>query len=433
MPDEMLRAPAGTVDGRPRARVRRAGAADADALGALVADVYVQDGLVPPSSPYVAELRDAARRVAQAHVLVATVPGPDGAEEVVGTITVAPAGTPFAEIAREGEVELRMLAVRHDARGRGLAADLVRTALAEGAAAGARGAVLTTLEAMRTAQRLYERLGWVRTPERDWAVGALPMLVYTWDVPAAPGARTEAATWPPVRVERVGPWQVGLSDGVTQRANSVLPLGAPQDLAAAVDAVEALYAAAGKPAVFRLGDPEAPPGLAAELDARGYDVGVVTDVLVRHDVTGSGPVALPPGVALAVAEAPDDAWLDTWAALAGRRRDVGRRILTGAPAAYLTATDVTGAPVAIVRAALADGWAALSCLQVAGGARRRGLGRALTLAALGAATERGASRAFLQVEATNDAARALYAGLGFVPAHRYAYRRQPTGGSVGTC
>ncbi|WP_246036918.1 GNAT family N-acetyltransferase [Cellulomonas telluris] len=414
-------------------RVRRARPEDADALGALVADVYVRDGLVPPTSPYVAELRDAARRVAQAHVLVATVPGEGGAEEVVGTITLAPAGTPFAEIARDGEVELRMLAVRHDARGRGVAAELVRAALAEGAATGARGAVLTTLEAMRTAQRLYERLGWVRTPERDWAVGALPMLVYTWDVPATPGARTEAATWPPVRVERVGPWHVGLSHGFTQRANSVLPLGVPDDLAAAVNAVEALYAAAGQPAVFRVGDPGAAPGLGVELDARGYDAGSVTDVLVRPDVAAGAPVALPPGVALAVADAPDDAWLGTWVASKGGRQDVGRRILTGAPAAYLTATDGGGAPLAIVRAAVADGWAALSCLQVAPAARRQGLGRALTVAAIEAAADRGASRAFLQVEVENGEARALYAGLGFVPAHRYAYRRQPTGGDAGTC
>lgn len=439
-------------------RLRRAHGGDAPALGALVADVYVADGFVPPTSPYVAELRDAAHRVAQAHVLVATAPAADGSDDVVGTITLAVAGTPYAEIARDGEAELRMLAVRPDARGRGLAAVLVRAALAEAAATGARRVVLTTLEAMRTAQRLYDRLGWVRTPERDWAVGALPMLVYTWDVPPAPGARTEAATWPPLRVEHVGPWRVGLSDGFTQRANSVLPLGAPDDLTAAVDAVEALYAAAGRPAVFRVGDPGAAPGLAAELDARGYARGVVTDVLVRHPATaapapgtstdaaptppdGSAPPdspappdALPDGLVLRVADAPDDAWLDTWVGLKGGTRETGRRLLAGAPAVYLTAHGPDGVPVGVVRAALADGWAALSCLQVVPSARRRGLGRALTLLALREAADRGATRAFLQVEADNAAAHALYAGLGFVPAHRYAYRRQAVAGAVpSTC
>ncbi|MFS0703829.1 GNAT family N-acetyltransferase [Cellulomonas sp. 179-A 9B4 NHS] len=424
-------------------RVRRAGPADVDAVGRLVAGVYVGEGLVDPASPYVAELGDAARRVRQADVLVATLAGPDGTEEVVGTLTSAPAGSPFAEIARDGEVELRMLAVHPGVRGTGLAAELVRTALAEAAGAGARGVVLTTKVEMRVAQRLYERLGMVRTPERDWAIGHMPMLVYTWSVPAAPGALVEAATWPPLRVERVGSWRVGTSDGFTQRGSSVLPLGAPDDLPAAVDAVEALYAAAGAPAVFRVGDPGAAPGLAAELDARGYVTSSVTDVLVR-DLTGrrravpvagedvSGGAVLAGGLALRVADAPDDAWLDTWVGLKGGPKGTGRRLLTGAPALYLTATAPDGTPVGVVRVALADGWAALSCLQVVPGGRRRGVGRALTVAALEVAAARGATRAFLQVEADNAAARALYAGLGFAPAHRYAYRRQP-GGTVGGC
>ncbi|QCB94229.1 GNAT family N-acetyltransferase [Cellulomonas shaoxiangyii] len=438
------RGDAATLRGRASlrgpARVRRAGPQDAAELAALVGDVYVADGLVPADSPYLVQLRDAARRVAHAHVLVATVPAGDGAEDVVGTITLAAAGTPYAEIATGGEVELRMLVVRPDARGRGLAAELVRAALAEAAATGARRAVLTTLDAMRTAQRLYERLGWVRTPGRDWAVRGLAMLVYTWDVPAAPGALTEAATWPPVRVEHVGPWRAGLSDGLTQRANSVLPLGSPADLAAAVDAVEAVYAAAGRPAVFRVGDPDAAPGLADELDRRGYACGAVTDVLVRdvHHLldagVGYGPGALPDAaVALHVADEPDDAWLGTWVGATGGRRDTGRRLLTGAPALYLTAAGADAAPVAIVRVALADGWAALSCLQVAPAARRRGLGTALTVAALRAARDRGARRAFLQVEADNAAARVLYAGLGFAPAHRYAYRRRLVAAGPATC
>ncbi|WP_230684791.1 hypothetical protein [Cellulomonas sp. JZ18] len=123
MTDEVLSAATATATVAPGAstglRVRRAGLQDADALGALVADVYLADGLVPAGSPYLAELRDAARRIAQAHVLVATTRGEGGAEEVVGTITLAAAGAPFTHIARDGEVELRMLAVRHDARGRG--------------------------------------------------------------------------------------------------------------------------------------------------------------------------------------------------------------------------------------------------------------------------------------------------------------------------
>jgi ribosomal-protein-alanine N-acetyltransferase len=53
-------------------------------------------------------------------------------------------------------------------------------------------------------------------------------------------------------------------------------------------------------------------------------------------------------------------------------------------------------------------------LAVRPGARRRGLGRFLLEAALTRAGRAGARRALLEVRAGNDAARALYAGCGFV-------------------
>ena len=48
-------------------------------------------------------------------------------------------------------------------------------------------------------------------------------------------------------------------------------------------------------------------------------------------------------------------------------------------------------------------------------ARRQGLGRALLEAAAAGAASRGAAALFLEVSAGNAAARALYAGCGFVP------------------
>jgi len=52
-------------------------------------------------------------------------------------------------------------------------------------------------------------------------------------------------------------------------------------------------------------------------------------------------------------------------------------------------------------------------LAVAKPARRNGVAKALMAAALGAARQAGASEAFLEVAVDNDAAAALYAGLGF--------------------
>lgn len=66
---------------------------------------------------------------------------------------------------------------------------------------------------------------------------------------------------------------------------------------------------------------------------------------------------------------------------------------------------------------------------VAPAARRRGVGKALVVAAVGAARQAGAETAFLEVAVDNAAAAALYAGLGFRRAgvRRGYYDRGPAG------
>jgi len=271
-------------------------------------------------------------------------------------------------------------------------------------------------------------------PERDWGHVEVHLRVHTWTPPDAPGALVESATWPPARVVDVDGWRVGLSGGLTRRANSVLPLGSPADPSAALDRVEQLYAEAGQPSIVRVCR-AAPPGLDALLAERGYRAVSSTDVLVR-DLDERPDAARPPAapVRVTVADRPDDTWLAAWSGSKARLHATGaaqeddgaslrlaRQVLGGAPALYLTATDASG-PVGVIRAAFAEDWVALSCLVVATTARRRGLGRALTLRALDEAATRGARRAFLQVEAQNTAAAALYTGLGFQPAERYVYR-----------
>jgi ribosomal protein S18 acetylase RimI-like enzyme len=278
---------------------------------------------------------------------------------------------------------------------------------------------------MATARRLYDRLGFVAAPARDWGHEGVHLQALTWTPPVAPGVLVEAATWVPVATRDVDGWRLGLSSGFTRRANSALPLGTPADLAATVGRVEAVYAAAGQPSVVRVCS-GAPDGLAAALTARGYAERAATDVLVRDlDALPPERVPVPPGVGVAVADAPDDAWLAGWlgvkAAAAAVDPGTARAVVSGSPALYLTATGADGATLGVLRAALADGWTGLSCLVVAPEARRRGLGRLLTRAGLRAAADRGARRAFLQVEVANPGAADLYAGEGFRPAERYAY------------
>ncbi len=150
--------------------------------------------------------------------------------------------------------------------------------------------------------------------------------VQTWTAPEAPGALVESRTWPPLTVLEVDGWRVGLSGGLTRRANSALLVGVPTDPAAALDRVEQAYAAEGLPTLVRAPRPEALASrdargavslcgeVAALLDARGYSTVSETDVLVRSLVDEP---ALPdrlelPGVQISVRDEPDDSWLALW-------------------------------------------------------------------------------------------------------------------------
>ncbi|MDM7832390.1 GNAT family N-acetyltransferase [Cellulomonas edaphi] len=391
--------------------------------GALTAEAYLADRLVAPDEDYALELRDAQRRAVEATLLVATVEGTDGASVVVGTVTLAPYGTSYAEVAEPGELELRMLAVAPEARRRGIAEDLVRAAMRHCVVVGARRLVLSTLDAMQTAQRVYARLGFVAQPHRDWGHVEIHLRVHTWTPPEPPGVLVEQATWPPARVHVTeAGWRVGVSAGVTRRANSAIPLGSgSRGVGAALDEVEAVYAAAGLPSIVRVG--RADRDVEAELEARGYEVASETDVLVRD--LAQAPAAERPHLHVVSAAAPDDAWLSTWlgAKKADADRALARQVLLGAPADYLAAA-VDGHAAGVIRVAYSEDWAALSCLVVRPDARRHGLGRELTLRALEVARSRGARRAFLQVESHNVIAARLYAALGFQPADAYRYRQR---------
>ncbi|NCT90657.1 GNAT family N-acetyltransferase [Cellulomonas sp. APG4] len=143
-------------------------------VGDLTAQAYLADGLIEADHDYVDELRSAVRRAHEATVLVAVESG-----AVVGTVTLTGHGSEWAEVARDGEAEIRMLAVDPLARGRGVGERLVVAAVDAARERGARAFVLSSLEEMRTAHRIYERLGMVRVPERDWSVEGYRMRVYS--------------------------------------------------------------------------------------------------------------------------------------------------------------------------------------------------------------------------------------------------------------
>lgn len=154
--------------------VRPALPGEHDTLGAITLAAYIADGFIDPDAGYAAVLRDGARRAREA-TLLAAVAG----DEIVGTVTYCPPSAAMNNIARPGEAEIRMLAVVPTARRRGIGEALVRACIARGRTDGLRGLVLSSQPGMAAAHRVYERLGFVRTPDRDWSPGSgRPLITY---------------------------------------------------------------------------------------------------------------------------------------------------------------------------------------------------------------------------------------------------------------
>lgn len=145
-------------------QIRPARAEELNAVGQLTVDAYVADGLVAPDDWYTQELGDAARRAKEAELLVAV----DHVDGIVGTVTFCLPGSPWAEISAHGEAEFRMLAVAPTARGRGIGTALTRWCVDRAREQGAVALALSSHPDMQAAHRIYERMGFVRAPERDW-------------------------------------------------------------------------------------------------------------------------------------------------------------------------------------------------------------------------------------------------------------------------
>jgi ribosomal protein S18 acetylase RimI-like enzyme len=141
--------------------IRTATPAEYAAVGDLCVAAY--EPFLSHAGTYAGVLRDAQGRAATAELLVAVD------EQLLGTVTFVPGDGPLRELAKPDETEFRMLAVSPAAQGRGVGTALLQRVIDESARRGNAGVVCSSQPSMRTAHRIYERLGFTRAPERDWS------------------------------------------------------------------------------------------------------------------------------------------------------------------------------------------------------------------------------------------------------------------------
>ncbi|MBY8884162.1 GNAT family N-acetyltransferase [Streptomyces sp. PTM05] len=244
---------------------------------------------------------------------------------------------------------------------------------------------------------------------------------------AAPAAtadelqRTASDGWPARETEVLGGWTLRAAGGFTRRANSVLALGDPGLPAQrAVERVRAWYAERGLPAYAQTlpGSAGARAFAAAGWSPRARSLLLTAPLPPLADLPGAERVTL--------AREVDADWLAAYGRT-GERADAARAVLGGGASVWFaSARSGGGGAVSAIGRCVVDGrWALFGAVEVEPSARRRGLAVAVVAALAAKALEEGASGAYLQVEADNDAARALWDRLGFTTHHEYLYYRCP--------
>ena len=157
--------------------VEAARPADFPRIAELTVGVYVGGGLA--SEDYAAELADVTGgRRCPSCWWSGTATG-----SVVGSVALVLSGAFGNVTTSDEEAAFRMLVVDPAVQGRGVGELLVSTCLDRARAAGKRRMVISTDPRMTAAQRLYQRLGFTRLPERDWSpVPGIDLLVYARDL-----------------------------------------------------------------------------------------------------------------------------------------------------------------------------------------------------------------------------------------------------------
>lgn len=241
--------------------------------------------------------------------------------------------------------------------------------------------------------------------------------------------RYEAAgfrAWPAAAVHYDGTWVIRLTAGhPAKRLNSVNPLDPSDDhhIPERIARASRRFDAYGRPLTFRV-SPLSGAGMSRHFDAEGWSR--LSESLVMR---------------LSLADAPVDKAMDQiplrdisrfiGAALKVHGADLSLRPglseIIGAiqPEAGLFALERGDEPLATLICVHDGDLAGLFEIATHAAERNQGHGRHLILSALKWARLRGAREAWLQVEADNAPALALYRALGFIEIYRYHYRRPP--------
>lgn len=224
---------------------------------------------------------------------------------------------------------------------------------------------------------------------------------------------------------RIGGWLLRANDGITRRANSVLPLGPPGlNLSTAIDFAIEFYSSRDLIPRFQVSEASLP----SELDKTLAELGFCKDFLVEVWIADiSSLLNIQSCYDTEYHNTLSEKWVDTYLQASGydpSTMNIRRGILerTDQPRVFVQANGVNSVD-AVGFGVVEGNW--LGVFNIGTHPEKRRSGAAISINhALGLwGSQQGVKKVYLQVETNNTVAKNLYTKLGFTHAYTYWYRQ----------
>ncbi len=234
-----------------------------------------------------------------------------------------------------------------------------------------------------------------------------------------------ANAWIAHDTELLGGWLLRANNGVTRRANSVLPMGAPVlPLGEAIEKVIGFFKERNLIPRFQMTEASKPIELDRDLSEHGFSVGLQVEL---HTAAINHLVKKESTIDVLTSNNITDSWMSVYSESSGfdastmeTRKDLMNR--TSLHKVFVTAK-IDREPVGVGFGVVEDKWLGLFNVAVHPLMRGKGVAQAVNTAIAKWGHQRNARSAYLQLESENLPALKLYNKLGFHHVYTYWYRK----------
>ena len=229
----------------------------------------------------------------------------------------------------------------------------------------------------------------------------------------------------PVEQEQFDAWILPFDKSTIGRATSAVPLRHHNIDPSTLEQIEARYTVRGLQAAFRIADVPNLAPLTERLSHMGYSATQPTLVQIGDIKT---LLALESAEQILIERSASDTWASVYTAEGFDPVDGAHRVqaLSRSQCVVYATINRGDQAIAAGTASMSQGWIGIHGMRTVISARGKGLATGILQGLARSAAQNSYERVYLQVEANNSPALALYRRAGFQTAWRYHYWRKAT-------